>query len=80
MKKFILKSSYYVDNNFIIYVKLFPDDIFIENLIASNHELTNRSDIDGQIVLLIQEMTPILFERFQELESVPQFIKDEFEL
>jgi len=48
--------------------------------LASNHELTNRSDLDGQILLLIQVMTPILFEKFKDLDSVPQFIKDEFEL
>lgn len=80
MKKFILKSNYNIDLNGIVQVKLFPEDLIIQEFLASNHELTNRSDIDGQIALLIDEMTPILFEKFQESESIPQFIKDEFEL
>lgn len=80
MKKFILISDYKVDLNGIVQVKLFPEDLMIQDFLASNHELTNRSDIDGQIALLIEEMTPILFEKFKDLESIPQFIKDEFEL
>ena len=80
MKKFELKSSYYVDENGVVYITLLPNDISIEKYLASNHELKNRADIDSQITLLIDEMTPILFEKFQDLESVPQFIKDEFEL
>ena len=80
MKKFILTSNYNIDLNGIVQVKLFPQDLQIQDFLASNHELTNRSDIDGQIAELIDEMTPILFEKFKELESVPQFIKDEFEL
>lgn len=80
MKKFILTSSYFIDLNGIVQVKLFPEDLIIRDFLASNHELTNRADIDGQILLLIQEMTPILFAKFQELESVTEFIKSQYEL
>jgi len=80
MKKFILKSIYFVDANGIVQVKLLPDDLMIENYLAYNFELTNRSDIDLQIQDLIQEYTPIIFEKFQEMEMVPEFIKSQFEL
>ncbi len=80
MKKFILKSSYYVDNNDMVYVKLCPEDEAIESYIASNHELTSKLDIDLQIEDLKVEMTPILFNTFQEMENVPKSVRDSYYL
>lgn len=80
MKKFIVKSFYFVDLNEIIQVKLTPKDVLIENYLAFNLELSNKLDIDTQIQELITEFTPIMFEKFQELESIPDFIKTQYEL
>ena len=80
MKKFIVKSFYFVDLNEIIQVKLTPEDVLIENYLAFNLELSNKLDIDTQIQELITEFTPIMFEKFQELESIPDFIKTQYEL
>jgi len=80
MKKFILKSIYYIDENSVIYLKLIPEDILIQNYLAYNFELANRSDIDLQIQDLIEEFTPIIFDKFQEMEMVPEFIKNQYEL
>jgi hypothetical protein len=80
MKKFILQSSYFIDNSTIVFVKLFPEDPVISLYLASNHELASKLDIDLQIEDLKVEMTPILFNTFQELDSVPQSVKDQYEL
>ena len=80
MKKFIVKSFYFVDLNGMIQVKLTPEDVLIENYLAFNFELSNKSDIDTQIQELITEFTPIMFDKFQELESIPDFIKTQYEL
>ena len=80
MKKFELKSSYYIDENQVVYVTLKPIDVLIEDYLASNHELINKSDIQVQIDELINQMTPILFEKFQDLECVNNDIKSQFVL
>lgn len=80
MKKFELKSYSYIDENQVVYITLKPIDALIEDYLASNHELVNKSDIQVQIDELINEMTPILFEKFQNLESVNNDIKSQFVL
>jgi hypothetical protein len=80
MKKFILKSNYIVSINGDIQLKLSPDDIVIQDLLASNHQLDSKVEINTQIDSLILEMTPILFERFQDMEGVSQILKDQYEL
>lgn len=80
MKKFTLQSSYYVDENSVIYVQLKPTDIFIENFIASNHELVSKADITSQIEELIAEMTPILYYKFQDMDSISLDLKNQYEL
>jgi len=80
MKKFELKSSYYIDENQVVYITLKPIDVSIENYLASNHELINKSDIEIQIADLISEMTPILFDSFQQMENVNNELKSQFVL
>lgn len=80
MKKFILKSVYFVDANGIIQVKLLPEDVLIQEFIAYNFELEIKSDIESQVNELLIEYTPVMFEKFQSLESVPEFLKTQYEL
>lgn len=80
MKKFTLKSIYYVDENTVVYLKLTPEDILIENYLAYNFQLENKLNIEIQIQELILEFTPVMFNKFQELDSVPEFIKSQYEL
>jgi hypothetical protein len=80
MKKFTLVYNYYIDENGFVNLCLKPADETIDDFLASNFTLTSRVDIDAQIADLILEMTPVLFNKFQELDAVPQYVKDEFEL
>ncbi|MEY2869855.1 MAG: hypothetical protein RIR01_2357 [Bacteroidota bacterium] len=80
MKKFILTSTHYIDENGFINLSLRPSDPEIEDFIASNCSLENKSDVDSQIAQRIELMTPILFEKFNQLESVSSEIKNLYEL
>jgi hypothetical protein len=80
MKKFILKSIYYVDENTVVNLKLIPEDILIQNYLAYNFQLENKLNIEVQIQELILEFTPVMFNKFQELDAVPEFIKNQYEL
>lgn len=80
MKKFIIKSFYFVDLNGIIQVKLTPEDVQIENYLAYNFQLDNKLNIEIQIQELVMEFTPIMFDKFQNMDSVPEFIKSQYEL
>ena len=80
MKKFILTSTHYIDENGFINLSLRPSDIDISDFIASSCTLENKSDVDSQIAQRIELMTPILFEKFNQLESVSDDVKNVYEL
>ncbi len=80
MKKFILNSTYYIDENGFINLCLRPDDLEIKDLIASNFTLISKADIETQISDLKIEMTPIMFENFQEMENISLELRNSFEL
>ncbi len=80
MKKFTLKSSYYIDENQVINLNLRPDDPEIEDYIASNFTLENKSDIDTQIAQLVSEMTVILYDKFKSMTHLPEWLRNQYTL
>ena len=40
----------------------------------------NKVDLVAQIDAIVLEQTPLMFAKFQEMESVPLFIREQFEL
>jgi hypothetical protein len=79
MKKFNLDSAYYVDGD-KVYVRLFPQDLLIQDYLAVNFEFDVTENITLGIENLINEMKPTLFERFQQMENIPTSLREQFEL
>lgn len=80
MKKFTLTANYEVMRDLQTQVCLKPTDTQIENYIATYKTFESESIAIAETPNFITEMTPILFAEFQQMDNVPQSIRDEFEL
>lgn len=80
MKKFILIAEKILLDDFTIQVTVFPEDILIKKYILSTSNFNHQDATDENINNFILELTPILFNDFQNMENIPSFIKEQFEL
>lgn len=80
MEKFILASTMIIEDDLEANVCLKPSSSLIENYIATYKAFESESIAIAETPNFITEMTPILFAEFQQMDNVPQSIRDEFEL
>jgi hypothetical protein len=80
MKKFTLTATYEVMRDLQTQVCLKPTDTQIENYLATYRVYESESIAIAETPNFITEMTPLLFAEFQQMDNVPQSIRDEFEL
>lgn len=80
MKKFTLTATYEVMRDLQTQVCLKPTDTQIENYLATYRVYETESIAIAETPNFIAEMTPLLFAEFQQMDNVPQSIRDEFEL
>lgn len=80
MKKFILKAEKKLLDDFTIQVTLMPDDILITNYLNTSKNYLHDEATDENINNFIIEMTPYMFNTFKNMENVPDFIRNQFEL
>jgi hypothetical protein len=80
MEKFILVSTIIIEDDLEANVCLKPTSSLIENYIATYKTFESESIAIAETPNFITEMTPILFAEFQQMDNVPQSIRDEFEL
>lgn len=80
MEKFILKSRIVVLDDSQVNIILYPDHSYLFDKVEVGEVTNVRSDMDSQIADLIIFYTPILFNLVQEMENIPQYIKDNIEL
>jgi hypothetical protein len=80
MEKFILVSTIIIEDDLEANVCLKPSSSLIENYIATYKTFESESIAIAETPNFITEMTPILFAEFQQMDNVPQSIRDEFEL
>lgn len=80
MEKFILTSKINVLNDEQINVCLFPEHYYLNDKIETCFVISTKQDVNSQITDAITTFTPIMFQQIQEMDSVPQFVKDNIEL
>jgi hypothetical protein len=80
MEKFILIADKILLNDFQIQVNLKPSSELINNFIAAGRCYPHTEATDIAINDFIIEMTPLLFEQFQQMDNVPVEIREQFEL
>lgn len=80
MEKFILTSKMNVLNDEQINVCLFPEHYYLNDKIETCFVISSRLDVNSQITDAITLFTPILFQQVQEMENIPQYIKENIEL
>jgi hypothetical protein len=80
MKKFTLANTYKVLRDGTVEIAFRPSDELIEDYIVSykiyNTLAEGIADIDNSLI----ELIPLMFADFQQLESVPVEIRNQFEL
>lgn len=80
MEKFILNSKQNILDDNQINVILFPDHSYLSDKIEVGEVINSKLDIQIQIDELILIHKPLMFERIQEMENIPQYVKDNIEL
>ena len=80
MEKFILKSKQVILDDSQINLILYPDHSYLFDKIEVAEVISSKIDVDTQIADMIVLYTPILFEKIQEMENIPQYVKDNIEL
>lgn len=80
MKQFTLSTSYFIEPDLEANVCLRPSDPQISDYIASFFNFSNEQDALDAIPDLVIDQTPILFEKFQEMDNVPVDIRNEYYL
>ncbi len=61
-------------------LKIYPEDLSISDYICTYQTLSSNEDVLTFVATFISEMKPLLFERFQTMENIPQEVRAEFEL
>jgi hypothetical protein len=80
MKQFTLSTNYYVEPDLEAIVCLRPSDSEISDYIASYFPFSNELEALVEISDLVVNQTPILFEKFQEMDNIPFEIRDKYYL
>ncbi len=80
MEIFKLTSSIKVEDNGLVNVCLKPENESIKELIATYRTYENISLAENSLNGYIQEMTPLLFNDFKNMENVSIEIKNNFTL
>lgn len=80
MEKFILKSTQgHIDEN-EMNIMLHPDHLYLNDKICVSVVVDLRNDVNSQITDAITQYKPILFQQIQEMDNIPQYVKDNIEL
>jgi hypothetical protein len=80
MEIFKLTSSIKVEDNGLVNVCLKPENESIKELIATYRTYENITLAESSLNGYIQEMTPLLFNDFKNMENVSIEIKNNFTL
>jgi hypothetical protein len=80
MEKFILKSKQVILDDSQINLILYPDHSYLFDKIEVAEIISSKINVDSQIADMIVLYTPILFEKIQGMENIPQYVKDNIEL
>ena len=80
MEKFTLTSTYIIEDDLEVNVCLKPSNDLISDYIATYRVYPNEGEALIDIPFFIEEMTPILFHDFKNMDNVPIEIRDQFEL
>ncbi len=80
MKQFTIVTSYFIEPDLEANVCLRPSDPEISDYIASFFSFPNEQEALNEIDQLVINYTPILFTKFQELDSVPIEIRNNYYL
>ena len=78
--KFILKYRQTILNDGLLNISIFPDHYYLNDKIEVCQVLENSSDLQAIIDDLFTIHKPLMFAKIQEMENIPQNIKDEIEL
>jgi hypothetical protein len=80
MGKFTLTATYFIGDNLEVNVCLKPSSDLIDDYISTYQVYTNEEEALINTPFFIEEMTPLLFHEFKEMDNVPIEIRDQFEL
>jgi hypothetical protein len=80
MEKFILIPTSFVEDDLEVNVCLKPSSPLIDDYIATYKTFENEAIAIAEMDSYITEMTPLLFAEFQQMDNVPQIVRDQFEL
>ena len=80
MEKFILIPTTLIEEDLEANVCLKPSSPLIDDYIATYKTFENEAIAIAEMDSYITEMTPILFYQFQQMDNVPQIVRDQFEL
>ena len=80
MEKFTLAATYIIENDLETNVCLRPSSNLIDDYIATYRVYNNETEALIDIPFFIDEMTPLLFHEFKQMDNVPIEIRDQFEL
>jgi hypothetical protein len=80
MEKFILGAEKILLDDFQIQVNLKPTSDLIKSYIATGRCYLHTEATDLAISEFINEMTPLLYDEFENMQNVPIEIRNQFEL
>jgi hypothetical protein len=80
MEKFTLTATYIIEDDLEANVCLRPSSDLIDDYIATYRVYNNETEALIDIPFFIDEMTPLLFHDFKQMDNVPIEIRDQFEL
>lgn len=80
MEKFTLTATYSIGDNLETNVCLRPSSYLIDDYISTYRVYNNEEEALINTSFFIEEMTPLLFDKFKEMDNIPIEIKDQFEL
>lgn len=80
MEKFTLTATHIIEGDLEVNVCLKPSNDLIYDYIATYRIYNNEEEALINIPFFIEEMTPLLFYEFKQMNNVPIEIRDLFEL
>lgn len=80
MTIFTLTPTYFIEDDLEANVCLKPDSPLINEYIATYRVFSNEEEALLMMSEYINEMTPLLFNDFQNMENIPLEIRNEFYL
>lgn len=80
MEKFTLTATYIIEDDLKINVCLRPSNGLIDDYISTYIVYNNEEEALINTPFFIEDMTPLLFYKFKEMDNVPIEIREQFEL